>query len=68
MLCLNEAETLETFIAKTERSLREHRFAGEIIAELGGSAGHSRTEAPARSASSIRRVLCRPPLRRRSGS
>jgi glycosyltransferase involved in cell wall biosynthesis len=35
--CLNEADTLETCIAKAQRSLQEHRISGEIIVADNGS-------------------------------
>jgi glycosyltransferase involved in cell wall biosynthesis len=37
MPCLNEADTLETCIAKAQRALREHHISGEIIVADNGS-------------------------------
>jgi glycosyltransferase involved in cell wall biosynthesis len=37
MPCLNEADTLETCLAKAQRSLCEHKIAGEIIVADNGS-------------------------------
>ena len=41
MPCLNEADTLETCITKTQRALLEHGITGEIIIADNGSADGS---------------------------
>jgi glycosyltransferase involved in cell wall biosynthesis len=41
MPCLNEADTLETCIAKAQRAMREHQISGEIIVADNGSSDGS---------------------------